>query len=92
MVGINLYQEFLGEKATLDTVCDHIYHFIELDTSGSHIALGGDLDGMNKMPVGFTGVESYPDLADILLRRGLGEELVMNIFWNNALRVMQHCK
>ena len=92
VVGINLYQEFLGENATLDTVCDHIYHFLELDTSGSHIALGGDLDGMNKMPVGFTGVESYPDLADMLLRRGLGEELVMNIFWNNALRVMQHCK
>lgn len=92
VAGINLYQEFLGENATLETVCDHICHFIELDTSGMHIALGGDLDGMNKLPAGFTGVESYPNLADMLLRRGFGEELVMNIFWNNALRVMRHCK
>lgn len=92
VTGINLYQGFLGENATLDTVCDHICHFMELDPSGSHIALGGDLDGINKMPIGFTGVESYPDLADALLKRGFGNDLVMNIFWNNAIRVVQHCK
>jgi len=91
VVGINLYTDFLGEKATLDTVCDHIVHFLEIDTEGRHIALGGDLDGMNKLPLGFTGVESYSDLAEALIKRGVGESLTFNIFWNNALNVMERC-
>ena len=90
LTGINLYPGFLGENASLDTVCDHIFHFLEMDTSGKHIALGGDLDGINKLPVGFAGIESYGDLATSLLARGLDADLVMNIFWNNALRVLNH--
>ena len=86
-VGINLYVGFLGDDATVDTVCNHICHFLELDPTGKHISLGGDLDGINKMPMGFTGVESYCDLADALLNRGIDEEMVYNIFWNNALTV-----
>ena len=45
VAGINQYADFLGESPTLDTVCDHIFHFMELDPTGKHIALGGDLDG-----------------------------------------------
>ena len=91
VVGINLYEGFLGEDATLDTVCDHIFHFMEMDTTGKHISLGGDLDGINKMPRGCTGVENYSDLAEVLLKRGLSEEMLLNIFWNNALGVMKKC-
>lgn len=86
-VGINLYTGFLGENADINTVCDHICHFLELDPTGKHISLGGDLDGINKMPIGFTGIESYCDLADALLNRGIEEEMVYNIFWDNALTV-----
>ena len=52
------------------------------------IALGGDLDGVETMPDGFDGVQSYPALARHLLNRGLTEQNVMDIFWNNAIRVM----
>ena len=72
----------------MDTVCDHILHFMELDPEGKHIALGGDLDGVDVMPAGFEGVQSYPALARQLLNRGLTEQNVMDIFWNNAIRVM----
>lgn len=88
VAGINLYTDFLGEKATLDTVCDHIFHFLEMDPEGTHIALGGDLDGCETLPEGFTGVDSYNALATRLMERGLREEMIQNIFWNNALGVI----
>ena len=89
VAGYNACREFTGENPNLDTVCDHILHFMELDPDGKHIALGGDLDGVEAMPDGFEGVQSYPALARKLLDRGLTEENVMDIFWNNAIRVMK---
>lgn len=91
VVGINLYAGFLGEDPDLDTVCAHILHFLELDPSGKHIALGGDLDGCDQLPSGFTGVEDYSELARLLLRYGLDHTMVEDIFWNNALGVMKRC-
>ena len=89
VAGINQFEEFLGEHSTLDTVCDHIFHFLELDPSGKHIALGGDLDGCDRLSRGFEGIQSYPALAERLLERGLGEEIIRNIFWNNAMNVFR---
>lgn len=89
VAGYNACRDFTGENPNLDTVCDHILHFMELDPDGKHIALGGDLDGVEAMPDGFEGVQSYPALARKLLDRGLTEENVMDIFWSNAIRVMK---
>ena len=89
VAGYNACRDFTGENPNLDTICDHILHFLELDPDGKHIALGGDLDGVETMPDGFEGVQSYPALAQRLLERGLSEENVMDIFWNNAIRVMK---
>ena len=90
-VGMNQYVEFLGQDADLDTVCDHILHFMELDPDGTHISLGGDLDGCDALPVGFEGVQDYPQLAARLLARGMDERSVENVFWHNALGVMKRC-
>ena len=89
VAGINQYADFLGENPTLDTACDHIFHFMELDPTGKHIALGGDLDGCEQLAQGFEGVQSYPALAQRLMERGLGEETIRDIFWNNALHVLR---
>lgn len=91
VAGLNLCPAFLGENPDLDTACDHVLHFLELDPSGAHIALGGDLDGISQLPGGFDGVESYPKLAARLLERGLDGKTVENIFWNNAMGVMNRC-
>lgn len=91
VAGINLYAEFVGKAPNLDNVCDHIFHFMELDPSGKHIALGGDLDGCDTLPAGFRGVQNYPDLSECLLKRGLSENTVYDIFWNNALEVFRRC-
>ena len=63
---------------------DHFLHFMELDPEGKHLALGGDLDGCEELPKGFTGVESYPNLADCLHARGLSEANLYDIYWNNV--------
>ncbi|MBQ8768984.1 MAG: membrane dipeptidase [Oscillospiraceae bacterium] len=91
VAGINQYAEFLGSEPNLDTVCDHILHFLELDPEGDHIALGGDLDGCEELAEGFDGVQSYPAMAKRLLERGVGEKIVRKIYWENALEVMEKC-
>lgn len=91
VAGINLYTDFLGENATIDTICDHIIHFMELDPDGKHIALGGDLDGCDTLPDGFRGVDDYQKLAQRLLQCGLSPRNVQNIFWNNAMEVVKKC-
>ena len=88
VAGFNQCDAFVGKDPDIDTICDHILHFLELDPDGKHIALGGDLDGCDKLPKGFDGIQSYPAMADRLLQRGVGEDTVMDIFWNNALGVM----
>lgn len=91
VAGFNQCAPFVGTQPDLDTACNHFLHFMELDPDGRHIALGGDLDGCDELPAGFEGVQSYPLLARRLLERGLNETMLMNIFWNNALGVMEKC-
>lgn len=91
IVGINLYADFIGNGATLDRVCDHIIHFLEKDPSGKHVALGGDLDGCDKLPKDFCGVQDYPKLAARLLERGVSKENIYDLYWNNAVEVMRLC-
>ena len=91
VAGFNLCAGFVGEHPTVDTACDHIFHLLELDPAGTHIAIGGDLDGICEMPEGFSGVQDYPKLAKRLLERGLDETILNQIFWSNALGVIDKC-
>jgi microsomal dipeptidase-like Zn-dependent dipeptidase len=53
--------------------------------------MGGDLDGITEMPAGFSGVQDYGKLANRLLERGLDEKTLEQIFWSNALGVIDKC-
>ena len=88
-VGINLYKDFLGNNPTIDTVCDHILHFLQVAGTDKHISLGSDFDGIDSLPAGISGIQDYPKLADRLLSLGLSDKTVENIFWNNALGVIE---
>ena len=90
VAGFNMCAPFVGDDPDLDTAADHFVHFLE-HGGEKHVALGGDLDGCDVLPKGFEGVQDYPKLADKLLERGLGEDLVYDIFWNNAMEVMRRC-
>ena len=91
VAGLNLYAGFIGDEETadIDLACDHVLHFLELDPSGKHIALGSDMDGCNPLVHGIAGIQDYPKLAQRLLERGLDEKMVMDIYWNNAIGVME---
>ena len=91
IAGFNQCAPFVGDKPDLDSVCDHILHFLELDPDGTHIALGGDLDGCDELPAGFDGVQSYPAMAQKLFDRGVSADLIRKIYWENALGVMDKC-
>ncbi len=88
--GVNLYWDFVREHdATLDAAADHILRMLELTGRDTHISLGGDLDGCDPLVQGFSGVQDYPKLADVLLERGVPEQTIGNIYWNNAVGVME---
>lgn len=91
VAGLNLYADFIGGAKDLDACCDHIFHFMDMDPQCKHIALGGDLDGCDKLPKNFSGIQDYPKLADALIRRGMDEDYIYNIFFNNALGVIRRC-
>ncbi len=88
VAGLNQYADFIGNRRDLDAACDHILHFLELDPSGKHMALGGDLDGCEELPEGFSGVQDYPRFAQKLLSRGVDTATAKDIFWNNPMRLM----
>lgn len=89
VAGINLYADFVGKDASVDTLCDHVFHYLELDPEGKHISIGGDLDGCDVLPKGLRGIQDYAKISDRLLQRGLSEETIYNICWNNALEVLK---
>lgn len=91
VAGLNVYNSFLGEEpVTLDTACQHVLHFLELG-GAKHIALGGDLDGCDRLPEGFHGPQDYEKLADRLKAYGVEDEVIEDIFWNNIARVFEKC-
>ena len=89
--GINLYSAFLRDdgKSELETVYMHMDHFLQL--GGEHVALGGDLDGCDSIPTGFTGVHDYEKLASFLENKGFSCETVQNIYSNTMKKVVTLC-
>jgi membrane dipeptidase len=67
-------------------IARHVQH--AMGVGGEDCAgLGGDLDGIGGLPLGMTGVESYPLIPDLLARAGLTERQVEKVCWRNMARV-----
>ena len=90
--GLNLYGDFLRDEGapTMEDVWRHIEHFLELGGDG-HIALGGDLDGCDVLPAGFTGVDSYENLERMLEEKKLPAAVIENLFSESLLKVVKRC-
>lgn len=86
--GINLYPEFLGLGRDIDAVFAHIEHFMSLGGERA-VFLGCDLDGIEQMPKGISGVQDLGRIYEALLRHNYPERLARDIFRNNILRVME---
>lgn len=86
--GINLCPEFLGLGRDIDAVFAHIEHFMSLGGERA-VFLGCDLDGIEQMPKGISGVQDLGRIYEALLRHNYPERLARDIFRNNILRVME---
>ena len=51
------------------------------------MCFGSDMDGCNPLVEGLDGLQSVPKLYEELRRRGYGESLLEDIFWNNLRRL-----
>ncbi len=86
IVGLNLSRDFLredGDNAKMSDVLKHSEHFLSLGGEKT-LAIGTDFDGTD-IPTDMTGIESMNDMFDLFLKH-YSEELVKDIFFNNAMR------
>ena len=89
LIGLNYYVRFLrnGEPCTLDDLYRHIGHFFTLGAKHC-LALGSDFDGA-ETPECLSSPARVVDARDYLLSRGLSEEELDGIFYQNALSFFQ---
>ena len=90
VAGLNLCPDFLKEngEADVDDIIRHTEHFLELGGEKA-ICLGGDLDGIDCPPKGISGIESYGEIYEAMLKRNYSEALVRDIFYNNLFDVLE---
>ncbi len=75
-------------RATIADVVAHIQHV--RDVAGiDHVGIGGDYDGVDALPVGLEGVETYPRLLAALMAEGWTEADIRKLAGENVLRVMR---
>ncbi|XP_073911557.1 dipeptidase 1 [Castor canadensis] len=88
LVMVNFYTDFVSctKEASLSQVADHLDH-IKKVAGARAVGLGGDYDGVERLPVGLEDVSKYPDLIAELLRRNWTEVEVRGVLSDNLLRV-----
>ena len=87
--GINLYSDLLGTgEVTIETVLRHIDRFLSLNGEKS-LAIGGDLDGCERLPKGISNLSDVKQIYEELLKRGYPTQLLDDIFYNNLMRVVE---
>ena len=85
-VGLNFYPWFLSDdgKCTLDTLCDHVIHMLELGGEG-RIGFGSDFDGIEEKVPSLESPLDVPALIAALERRGVTGDILEGIAGKNLL-------
>ena len=82
VAGLNYCRAFLGMGEDIVAIVAHAEHWLSLGGEKA-VCLGGDLDGISRLPEGMTGVESVGEIYNAMLRKNWSEQLVRNIFYHN---------
>jgi len=77
-----------SETASIENVADHIDH-IKNQIGADYVGIGGDYDGVTKLPVGLENVSFYPDLFAELIRRGWSSDDLQKLAGRNLVRVFR---
>jgi membrane dipeptidase len=75
-------------KVPLSVLIDHIDHMVKV-AGIDHVGLGSDFDGVDSLPDGIEGVDSFPKITLELVKRGYSEQDVLKILGENFLRVFE---
>lgn len=73
-------------RPSMELVLTHVKRAIEVGGVDC-VGLGGDLDGVESMPIGVEGVGDYPQIAELLQRGGLSSRQVDKVCYENFARV-----
>jgi membrane dipeptidase len=84
---LRLRRALVKNRATFDDFLKHLFHAIDVVGAG-HVGIGADMDGGGGV-TGLEDVSDYPKITLALLRRGLSEADIANIWGGNALRVLR---
>ena len=84
LIGLNLYKEFLDvdNKTGLEAIKVHLDYLLQRNCE-KIIAFGTDFDGC-EISEGINGIETIEEIYNILLKYGYKEDLLNNLFFNNA--------
>lgn len=90
LVGIALVPDFLRREGecSVDNVVRHICHAVGI-AGVDAVALGSDFDGVDELPDGIAGCQSWPRLARALRAAGLAEADVRKIMGGNLVRFLR---
>ncbi len=92
-LGVTLAPAFLRAStaenaADLDDVVRHIQHAVNVAGAES-VGLGSDFDGVENLPKGIVGVQSWPRLADALTAAGFKADMVERLLGGNLLKFLR---
>ena len=87
-IGVNFYPVFLSddENTSILDIMRHIEHILSLGGE-NNIGFGSDFDGIDCLPDGILGVQSYDKIINEFLKVGYSEVLIKKICSENFLRV-----
>jgi len=90
VIMINFYNDYINcdSNATLSQVADH-YDYIKEFIGVNYLGIGGDYDGVSRLPTGLEDVSKYPDLMVELLNRGWTTDEIKKICGENIKRVLR---
>jgi membrane dipeptidase len=77
--------------ATLADVVAHVEHVREV-AGVDHVGLGGDYDGVERLPEGLEDVTGYPRLLSVLADKGWSDEDLGRLTSGNILRVLREAE
>ena len=86
VIGVTFVPDFLGKNASIETIADHLEHIVEI-TDIAHAGMGSDFDGTKSLPSGVRDCSIWPELFELLDRRGWDQKSVEAVAGNNWRRI-----
>ncbi len=89
-IGINFYPVFLtdGQSAEIYDIIKHTEHILSLG-GADNVGFGSDFDGIDCLPDGIDGAESFDEIINEFLKLGYSEELLCKICYDNFVNVFK---